>query len=134
MTTGYGSGWGHPRELRVPVSTDPGEVPRLRGVVREQLRTWRLSATEEITLLLVSELVTNALLHGRPPLELRLTAGADRVRVEVYDAAGDQMPALRFPPPDSPHGRGMEIVAALSDRWGSASSPVGKVVWFEVDA
>jgi anti-sigma regulatory factor (Ser/Thr protein kinase) len=122
-----------PNELRIPLSTDPGEVPRLRRLVREQLRAWRLTRAEEVTLLLVSELVTNSLLHGRPPLELRLTAVDGRIRVEVHDAAGDRPPALEFPPPDAPHGRGIEIVAALSNRWGSAPSPSGKVVWFEVD-
>jgi len=120
--TTRGSSRGGPYELRVPLSTDPGEVPRLRHLVRKQLRAWRLNGAEEVTILLVSELVTNALLHGRPPLELRLTA------------AGDRPAALEFPPPDSPHGRGIEIVAALSTRWGSIPSTHGKVVWFEVDA
>jgi anti-sigma regulatory factor (Ser/Thr protein kinase) len=117
----------------VPLSTDPGEVPRLRHLVREQLRAWRLTGAAEVTLLLVSELVTNALLHGRPPLELRVAAIEGKVRVEVHDAAGDRPPARAFPPPDAPHGRGIEIVAALANRWGSAPSPLGKVVWFEVD-
>ena len=133
MTT-RGSSRGGPYELRVPLSTDPGDVPRLRHLVRKQLRAWRLNDAEEVTILLVSELVTNALLHGRPPLELRLTAAGDRVRVEMHDAAGDRPAALEFPPPDSPHGRGIEIVAALSTRWGSIPSTHGKVVWFEVDA
>ena len=132
MTPG-GSLRGDPPELRVPLSTDPGEVPRLRHLVREQLRAWRLAGAAEVTLLLVSELVTNALLHGRPPLELRVAAIGEKVRVEVHDAAGDHPPARAFPPPDAPHGRGIEIVAALANRWGSAPSPLGKVVWFEVD-
>jgi anti-sigma regulatory factor (Ser/Thr protein kinase) len=117
----------------VPLSTDPGEVRRLRHLVREQLRAWRLTGAAEVTLLLVSELVTNALLHGRPPLELRVAAIEGKVRVEVHDAADDRPPARAFPPPDAPHGRGIEIVAALANRWGSAPSPLGKVVWFEVD-
>lgn len=119
--------------MRVPLSTDPGEVPRVRHLVREQLRTWQLPDAEEVTLLLVSELVTNALLHGRPPLELRVARHDHSVRVEVHDAAGNQPPSLEFPPLDAPHGRGIEIVAALSSRWGSAPSPRGKFVWFEVD-
>ena len=131
--TPRGSFRGDPPELRVPLSTDPGEVPRLRHLVREQLRAWRLAGAAEVTLLLVSELVTNALLHGRPPLELRVAAIGEKVRVEVHDAAGDRPPARAFPPPDAPHGRGIEIVAALANRWGSAPSPLGKVVWFEED-
>jgi anti-sigma regulatory factor (Ser/Thr protein kinase) len=131
--THRGTARDRPRHLTVPLSTDPSEVPRVRLVVRQLLRAWRMKGAEEVTLLLVSELVTNALVHGRPPLELRVTSSDDRVRVEVHDAAGEQTPALRFPPPDAPDGRGIEIVAALSSRWGSAPSKHGKVVWFEVD-
>ena len=120
-------------EFRVPLSTDPGEVPRVRHLVQRQLRAWGLPAAEDVTLLLVSELVTNALLHGRPPLELRLSAAGARVRVEVQDAAGDHLPSLMFPPLDATHGRGIRIVATLASRWGSSPAAGGKVVWFEVD-
>jgi len=122
-----------PPEMRVPLSTDPGDVPRVRHLVRGTLHSWGLQDSEDVTLLLVSELVTNALHHGLPPLELRLSADGGRVRVEVFDASGDHQPALEFPPLDAMHGRGIEIVAALASRWGSAPVPRGKVVWFEVD-
>jgi anti-sigma regulatory factor (Ser/Thr protein kinase) len=120
-------------EMRVPLSAEPGEVPRVRKVVRGTLDSWGLAGSEDVTLLLVSELVTNALLHGLPPLELRLSADGGRVRVEVFDAAGDHRPARQFAPLDAARGRGIEIVAALASRWGSAPAPTGKVVWFEVD-
>jgi Histidine kinase-like ATPase domain len=120
-------------EIRVPLSPEPGEVPRIRQLVRETLLSWGMADSEDVTLLLVSELVTNALLHGHPPLELRLSADRGRVRVEVFDAAGDHRPAREFAPLDAARGRGIEIVAALASRWGSASAPAGKVVWFEVD-
>ncbi|MGH8823338.1 MAG: ATP-binding protein [Jiangellaceae bacterium] len=119
--------------MRVPLSTDPGEVPRVRRLVGGTLHSWGLTGAQDVTLLLVSELVTNALHHGLPPLELRLSADDGCVRVEVFDAAGDHEPALEFPPLDAVHGRGIEIVAALASRWGSAPAPMGKVVWFEVD-
>ncbi|HEX6577025.1 MAG TPA: ATP-binding protein [Jiangellaceae bacterium] len=122
-----------PAEMRVPLAPEPGEVPRVRQLVRGTLLSWGLADAEDVTLLLVSELVTNALLHGLPPLELRLNADGGRVRVEVFDGAGDHRPARKFVPPDAAHGRGIEIVAALASRWGSASAPAGKLVWFEVD-
>lgn len=122
-----------PAEMRVPLSPEPGEVPRVRQLVRGTLLSWGLADAEDVTLLLVSELVTNALLHGLPPLELRLSADGGRVRVEVFDAAGDHRPVREFAAPDAARGRGMEIVAALASRWGSASAPAGKLVWFEVD-
>jgi anti-sigma regulatory factor (Ser/Thr protein kinase) len=127
---------GHHRgsmEMRIPLSTEPGEVPRVRQLVRETLHSWGLADSEDVTLLLVSELVTNALHYGLPPLDLRLSADSGRVRVEVFDAAGDRRPARQFAPLDAASGRGIEIVAALASRWGSAPAPTGKVVWFEVD-
>ncbi|HET6728693.1 MAG TPA: ATP-binding protein, partial [Jiangellaceae bacterium] len=107
-------------EMRIPLSTEPGEVPRVRQLVRATLHSWGLAGSEDVTLLLVSELVTNALHYGLPPLELRLSADGGRVRVEVFDAAGDHRPALQFAPLDAARGRGIEIVQALASRWGSA--------------
>lgn len=85
-------------------------------------------------MLLVSELVTNALRHGRPPMELRvrpLRAGG--MRVEVLDAAGGELPIQTQARPDAVTGRGVGIVDALSSRWGSEPLAVGKLVWAEID-
>jgi anti-sigma regulatory factor (Ser/Thr protein kinase) len=89
----------------------------------------------EDTVLLATELVTNAVRHGRGEVTVRLWPGPDVVRVEVSDANP------RRPEPgggqdlDAEDGRGLLIVGALSSRWGTAPLPdeAGKTVWFELD-
>lgn len=89
----------------------------------------------EDALLLVSELVTNAVLHGQADVVLRVRADPPGIRVSVHDA-GNGWPELRGP--DSNHhavgGRGLRIVDAVASSWGvEPSDPLpGKVVWFEL--
>ena len=84
------------------------------------------------TELLVSELVTNAVVHASsaPRVDVRLFR--DTIRVEVYDD-DPTMPQPRSPLPDVPGGRGLLIVAQLARRWGAEPCDQGKVVWFELD-
>ena len=86
----------------------------------------------DAALLCTSELVTNAVLHGRPPVVLEVVVSSSSVRVEVHD--GDLSPVVRRRPVDreSSSGRGLELVAALAERWGSEATPGGKVTWFEL--
>jgi anti-sigma regulatory factor (Ser/Thr protein kinase) len=125
---------GNPVGVETTLSPDPGEVPRSRRVVREALGRWGLRLDEDIALLLVSELVTNALLHGRPPLHLRAMPVRNGLRVEVHDGAPDARPARLAGGalPDT-RGRGLTIVSALASRWGTGASAHGKQVWFELD-
>jgi len=124
-----------PAELRSPVSNDPADVAQARRAVRDVLRRWGLTIDPDVVALLVSELVTNALVHGRPPLELRASRVSDGLRVEMLDGAGERRPRRRSvqPSTDDPRGRGLAIVSALATRWGTAPSPGGKTVWFELD-
>lgn len=82
--------------------------------------------------LLVSELVSNTVLHtsGAPLVEVRLTD--DLVRVEVYDTDAS-MPRRRVPDADSPGGRGLLLLDRIASRWGADPVDDGKVVWFELD-
>jgi anti-sigma regulatory factor (Ser/Thr protein kinase) len=124
-----------PAELRSPVMNDPADVAQARRAVRDALRRWGLDLDPDVVALLVSELVTNALVRGRPPMELRASRVGSGLRVEVLDGAGERRPRRRSvrPSSDDPRGRGLTIVSALATRWGTAPSPGGKAVWFELD-
>ena len=89
----------------------------------------------------VSELVTNALLHGEPPITVRVRGTAEHPRVEVRDSSVEA-PILPTQPLDRPQtddllltfGRGLSIVARCSDAWGAEIEDDGKVVWFAPSA
>jgi anti-sigma regulatory factor (Ser/Thr protein kinase) len=85
----------------------------------------------------VSELVTNALLHGEPPITVRMRGTVEHPRVEVRDSSVEA-PILPSQPLDRPEtddllltfGRGLSIVARCADAWGAEIEDDGKVVWF----
>jgi anti-sigma regulatory factor (Ser/Thr protein kinase) len=99
---------------------------------------WRLDRElTETALLLVSELVTNAIRHGAPPVRLTLhldrASGQRSLRVEVTDSSPSP-PTVSAAGPDQTGGRGLLIVQQLAARWGSyvSKSRLGKTVWFEL--
>lgn len=79
----------------------------------------------------VSELVTNAILHGAEPVTLRILRGEHALRLEVEDG-GRSLPIVSRPSSDSMTGRGLSLVATIASRWGVEESPSGKVVWAEL--
>jgi anti-sigma regulatory factor (Ser/Thr protein kinase) len=89
--------------------------------------------TSEVAELLVSELVTNAVVHAQSRLVLQVEVADPRVEVSVEDLGG----GLPLPTPDAPEddsvgGRGLLLVDALADSWGCEQTPSGKRVWFEL--
>ncbi|WP_298458701.1 ATP-binding protein [uncultured Cellulomonas sp.] len=91
-------------------------------------------AVRDLLVLLVSEVVTNAVEHAAPPLLLRIDVTDEATRVEVEDRARE-LPILKDPEPSEPGGRGIKFVDDLATRWGTEppSTPDGvKTVWFEV--
>lgn len=80
----------------------------------------------------LSELVTNAYLHGHPPLRLVAEWREGELRLEVSDAHRDGQPELVTASDDDEGGRGLIIVAGLSTRWGCDRQAGVKVVWAEV--
>jgi len=82
--------------------------------------------------LLVSEVATNALVHGTGEVRVRVLTAGPRVRVEVDDDS-TAVPVPRAPSLDAEGGRGLALVDALSADWGVDSRDGGKTVWFEVD-
>ncbi|MFF4351696.1 ATP-binding protein [Streptomyces sp. NPDC001530] len=113
---------------------EPGAVRTARAVVRGQLRTWELDSLGDITALLVSELVTNSLRYATGPIGVRLVR-PDGVRgallVEVSDSLPDP-PRERTADADDESGRGLQLVASSSRRWGTRPGGTGKTVWFEL--
>jgi len=105
-------------------------VKDARHLVRSTLGAW--SVPEGDSLLLVSELATNAVLHAQTPYTVTVsTVAPARVRVAVTD--DDPAPPITNLP-SSEHatcGRGMLMVLALAHRWGCEPQPGGKTVWFE---
>lgn len=90
----------------------------------------------ETVVLLVSELVSNAVQHGGPhgptaTVGLEVETRPDLVRVEVTDA-GTGDPSLGNGAVNHPSGRGLLLVEALASRWGCEHLSVGKTVWFEI--
>ncbi|MEP7089946.1 MAG: SpoIIE family protein phosphatase [Nocardioidaceae bacterium] len=111
------------------LGTDGSAVSEARRLVRAYLRERDLP--ESLVLdaaLATSELVTNALLHGRGPVDLRMRLEGAEVLIEVRDRATYQPRKLR-PQDDDEHGRGLQIVAALATRWGTRPTEQGKAVW-----
>ncbi|KUN32924.1 hypothetical protein AQJ30_35985 [Streptomyces longwoodensis] len=113
---------------------DPGAVRTARAAVRGQLRGWGLEPVSDVAALLVSELVTNSLRHATGPIGVRLVrpAGIGGVLlVEVSDPL-PELPREREARPDDESGRGLQLVASSSRRWGSRPGIDGKTVWFEL--
>jgi anti-sigma regulatory factor (Ser/Thr protein kinase) len=80
--------------------------------------------------MVATELVTNAYLHGRPPIRFELLAPAagPELRVEVTDT-GSGDPHVEHPDVDTFHGRGLLLVGKLTAAWGVNRTPAGKTVW-----
>ncbi|MEV1023881.1 ATP-binding protein [Streptomyces sp. NPDC050264] len=116
---------------------DPTAVRRARAAVRAQLDDWGLQELGDVTTLLVSELVTNSLRYASGPIGVCLfrSAGPDgALLVEVSDPLPDP-PRARAAAPDDEGGRGLQLVAGASRRWGTRPGDTrtgGKTVWFEL--
>ncbi|WP_431949014.1 SpoIIE family protein phosphatase [Actinacidiphila sp. bgisy167] len=106
---------------------DPRAAGTARRHVREQLSAWHLEELTPTTELLASELVGNVVRHGKGPMTLRLLRDMDLV-CEVYDDSLT-MPRIRHASETDEGGRGLQLVASLSQRWGTRYTPNGKCIW-----
>ncbi|MDT0306910.1 ATP-binding protein [Streptomyces sp. DSM 44917] len=107
-----------------------------RRTARELARQWGVGCLAEDLALVVSELVTNAIVHGRAPAGSRVVVtyrlrDDDVLHVDVRDFATG-LPATGPRPACDEGGRGLPIVDALTDRWGVLPHVVGKSLWFEM--
>ncbi|MEU5538454.1 ATP-binding SpoIIE family protein phosphatase [Streptomyces sp. NPDC020362] len=113
------------------VPADPGAVADTRSLASRQLQRWGLEELSFTTELIVSELVTNAVRYGGPPIRLRLIR--DRMLIcEVSDASSTS-PHIRRAAMTDEGGRGLFLVAQCSDHWGTRYHSSGKTIWAEQD-
>jgi anti-sigma regulatory factor (Ser/Thr protein kinase) len=128
-------------QVQLEIRPDPAEVGRARRWARSRLAGSGIGVDEplaETLILLVSELVTNAVVHTGRPAVLRLSlpgtegGSATVVRLEVADRSG-RAPVPRCVDGDATGGRGLALVDGLADRWGWSPEGVGKSIWCELD-
>ncbi|WP_030811610.1 SpoIIE family protein phosphatase [Streptomyces sp. NRRL S-337] len=110
----------------------PDAVMHARRFTGRTLRTWGVTEEMDVALLVVSELVTNAIAHTQGEVRLDLTLAADRLRIAVNDAS----PRAPVKPAsvdwEATGGRGLLLVEAMSASWGSVPLSGGKQVWSEI--
>lgn len=120
-------------EARTQLPPEPRSPGEARRFVASTLASWSLEAAVDTAVLLVSELVTNALLHARSDIELALRVNADELRVEVVDGS-PLLPRRQAYGPVAGTGRGLVLVEALATDWGAHEDRDGKAVWFTMPA
>ncbi|MGW1215183.1 SpoIIE family protein phosphatase [Streptomyces sp. NPDC002499] len=113
------------------IPADPSLVSPIRKQVVEQLDVWELQEAAFTAELVVSELVTNAIRYGAHPIRLRLIHDAATLICEVSDTS-HTAPHLRRAKTWDEGGRGLLLVAQLTERWGSRHTTDGKTIWAEI--
>ncbi|MCX4825876.1 SpoIIE family protein phosphatase [Streptomyces sp. NBC_01142] len=111
------------------VEKDPQVVPRIRELTTQQTERWGLVEEAFVTELVVSELVTNAIRYGEPPITLRLIR-ADNLICEVSDGSSTS-PHVRRAAHTDEGGRGLYLVTQLTHSWGTRYHARGKTIWAE---
>ncbi|MEU8874017.1 SpoIIE family protein phosphatase [Streptomyces javensis] len=111
------------------VPFDPAAVAPLRAACARRLRAWGLEDAVCTIKLIISELITNALRYGAPPLHIRLLRDR-RLVCEVSDGSSTA-PHMRRAATTDEGGRGLFLVAQYAQRWGTRYTPYGKVIWAE---
>jgi anti-sigma regulatory factor (Ser/Thr protein kinase) len=105
-----------------------------RRFVRDTLSRWGDERFVDAAALLVSELVTNAVIHASSPIDV--SVGHEGIhatlRIEVRDQSLRPVQVRGFDP-EAVGGRGLALVEAISDRWGVENDDAGKRVWFELE-
>jgi anti-sigma regulatory factor (Ser/Thr protein kinase) len=117
---------------------DPGSISAARRFATQIMQRWGVADRESDVAIVVSELLTNAVRHGLPqaaslpdrPIRLGLLHAGAAVMCAVADPS-EQLPVAREPRWLEENGRGLHVIASLSDQWGSCPAPgqAGKVVW-----
>ena len=119
-------------EAALTLPPDVATVHQARAFVRDFCRSAGVAADEcDTTVLLASEVVTNAFVHGRSDARVVVSVSVESVRVEVGDDNARQ-PHPASEQDGALDGRGLRILAGLASEWGVREEAMGKTVWFEV--
>ncbi|WSK39849.1 SpoIIE family protein phosphatase [Streptomyces tubercidicus] len=121
-----------PTRARWTVWRLPDAVMHARRFTGRTLRSWGVTEEQDVALLVVSELVTNAIAHTQGEVRLDLTLSADRLRIGVNDASPRSPVKPASVDWESTGGRGLLLVEAMSASWGSVPLSGGKQVWSEI--
>jgi len=128
-----------PAELhqrRVRLIRQPAAAGQARDHVRAALRSWQVPVDPDVVVLLTSDVVTNAILHGAgPSVTVAIRCSGGQLRVDVYDSARSQpVPADKPGKPGKPGadktGPELALVAMLASDWGAFRTPAGRAVYF----
>jgi anti-sigma regulatory factor (Ser/Thr protein kinase) len=120
------------KEAVFPIPADSAAIGRARRFAAAFLQEQGMAELTETVVLLVSELVTNAILHSGSKAELRLVLTDAGLRAECRDTSS-ATPFVKQYSETATTGRGMVIVDALAKSWGAETDEAGKVVWFTLD-
>lgn len=120
-----------PRQARWELPADASIMGKCRALVRDTLAGWGLRGLTDDVLLVVGELLANAIRYGQAPIELALSAYPGMLVGTVADHGGE-LPYVCVTGPEDEHGRGLAIVDRIVHRWGVRPLPDGrgKCVWF----
>ena len=118
---------------RIDLPPVPASVPAARHLLLDVLRAWDLPHDRDDAALLVTELVANVIdhAHEEASLSLEVAVSDGWLRISVADGSAVR-PVVRELSHEHPRGRGLLLVAAIADRWGSEDHRGGKIVWFEL--
>jgi hypothetical protein len=118
------------QQRRFRLTREPAAAAEARGQVRTLIRTWKVPVDPDITVLLASDLVTSAIMHGNgQTVTLSVRCSRGHLRIDVYDTSRSR-PGGAGEPPGTENGRELVLVAALSAEWGSFRTPAGQAVYF----
>lgn len=116
------------------VTSAPRSIALVRRYAADACVAFGWGDSVDIITLLVSEVATNAVLHGYgPDIRVRVLAHGERLRVEVSDSS-PELPVPRGTAINAEQGRGLALVEAFAAHWGAEAEPDGKTTWFELDA
>jgi anti-sigma regulatory factor (Ser/Thr protein kinase) len=115
---------------RIRLTSGPAAAGEARSQVRAAIWAWDVPVDPSVAVLLTSELVTNAIRHETgETITLTIACSCDQLRVDVHDSSRS-WPVVLEAAADAEAGRGLMLVATLSDEWGFYRTPAGKAVYF----